>query len=160
MSTNFQLTASIKSVTFKPRDFVRIDGAVWSKHRGGLVVSDDTNRYNKQWFWHSDLPQPVAEILTQAGKDATEALTEMGALPTFWPAGLMDSDIEQKFPVNISIEQFQIFNADWDKDKMNIATFKLFSNIHNIEIRQSHVRFNLLDYSIERKIFNALEEHM
>lgn len=164
MATNFQLTASIKSVTFLPRDFVRIDGGVWSNHRGGLVVGDDVNIYNKKWFWNSDLPEPVADVLRKVADAATENLVERKALPTFWPKGLMEE--EQLYPFNMHFESLKCYNSDWDKDKLSEAKIRITSEHHlaNPDSDAPRIIFSTVKFDegweLNKQIFQILEEHM
>jgi len=163
MASNFQLTGNILSVTFLPRDFIRVDGMLWSKHRGGLVVGDTTNRYNKQWFWNSDLPEPVADVLKRAADAATINLVERKALPTFWPVGLMAE--EEIYPFDMHFESLTCYNSNWDKDKLSEAKIRITSNHHlgpnsdTPRIIFSTVGFDE-GWEISDEIFEVLEEHM
>jgi hypothetical protein len=163
MSSGLQLTASIKYVRFLPRDFVEIGGTVWSKHRGGLVVNDDFNRYNKRWFWHSDLPEPVAEVLTEVADAATIDLVHRKALPTFWPKGLMEE--EQQYPFDMHFDHITIFNSAWDKDKLSEAQIEITSKHHLGEkfnpdnVIHSTVEFDE-GWKLNDKLFKVLEENL
>lgn len=158
MSDRLDLTANILCVRFKPHDFITIEGMVWSKHREGLCVDKLHNRYTKKWFWNRDLPEPVSDLLIEASKQATESLVQCKALPTFWPTGLTEQ--KEEYPFNISVDEFCIYNADWNKDQRNIATFRIFSGVHNPgKIDSSEVTFDV-DFMLEKKIFSALYEHI
>ena len=164
MASDFQLTGNILSVTFLPRDFIRVDGMLWSKHRGGLVVGDTTNRYNKKWFWNRDLPEPVADVLKRVADVATEDLVARKALPTFWPTGLMKE--EQSYPFNMHFESLKCYNSDWDKDKLSEAKIRITSEHHlaNPDSDAPRIIFSTVKFDegweLNKQIFQILEEHM
>lgn len=159
MANGIELTASITSVTFLPRDFVYIEGTVWSNYRGGLVVSDEYNKYNKRWFWTDEMPEPVREVLTKMADAATEELVDKKALPTFWPKGLMAE--EQHYPFGIHFEGIKVYNPNWDKDKLNEALFRITSQ-HHFDAGHYHQSVVSFDggWELNHEVFKVLEEHM
>jgi len=163
VSDRFDLTANILSVTFAPRDTVRIDGMLWSKHQGGVCVGDTTNRYNKQWFWDSSLPAPVKDVLSRATAAATEDLVKRKALPTFWPTGLMAE--KESYPFEMTVESLTIYNSDWNKDKLSEAKFLITSEHHlgskfdTANQIHSTVAFDE-GWKLNDEIFEILYEHM
>lgn len=158
--SGIQLDANLLSVEFKPNGFITINGWVWSKFRESRIVNNNSNNYSQSWFWFSStLPGPVEAILQKAADEAIIDLTSKNALPTFWPAGL--TEVKEEYPFDIKIDKFQIFNPNWDKDKMNIATFTISSKHHFAPstLQESTTTFNL-DYKLEQEIFEALEEFL
>jgi hypothetical protein len=171
-----KLDAAISSVTFLPRmnspyrtpagdSFIKVNGMAWSpQFNTGRIVSDRVNTFNLKWFWYADdVPVPIADVLIEAAKAATDALVEKKALPTLWPTGLMAE--EQIYPFDIAFKEITIFNAKRNSQERLSEARLIITSKHHLptpktgDTIDSTVGFDISD-ELNSKIFQTLEDHL